>query len=234
MKFENILWTSILFLLFLIITLLNITGKIYYFLHPRLFIYSVFASVMLFILFIFEVYKLFKADKHHHKHRVRILPYFMFVIFIFVCGVYEFENSTQNIAKNKEANFTMPIMSKGEVVSEGLINVDNKNYLDVMEELQNNLDKYVGREIVIDGFVFRNKDFTKNQFVVARMLVTCCAADAQVVGLMVEGSFNVKENEWVRVRGNIKKGSYDKQEIPVIDAKSVDLIKKPKEEYIYP
>ncbi|CDF57627.1 Uncharacterized membrane protein, YCGQ B. subtilis homolog [Thermobrachium celere DSM 8682] len=158
----------------------------------------------------------------------------MFVMFIFVCGVYEFENSTQNIARNKEAYFTMPIMLKGEGIGEGIINVDNKNYLDVMEELHNNLDKYLGREIVIEGFIFRNKEFNKNQFVVARMLVNCCAADAQVVGLMVEGSYNVKENEWVRVRGNIKKGCYDNQEIPVIDAKSVDLIKKPKEEYIYP
>jgi len=233
MKLENFLWTCILFLLFAVITLLNVTGKIFYFLHPRLFIYSVFASVMLFILFLFEIYKMFKAKIHHH-YKVKLLPYFMFLLFILTCAVYEFDNSTQNIVKNKEANLTVAIMSKGEGFGEGVINVDSKNYLDVMEELTNNLDKYVGREIIIEGFVYRNKDFSKNQFVVARMLVTCCAADAQIVGLMVDAGLNIKDNSWVRVRGYIKRGSYDNQQIPVIEAKSIDLIKKPKEEYIYP
>ncbi|WP_027308347.1 TIGR03943 family protein [Caloramator sp. ALD01] len=233
MRFENILWAGILFLLFLILSILNITGKIFYFLHPRLFIYSIFASVMLFILFLFEVYKLFK-EKHHHYHKIRILPYFIFLIFIFVAGTYEFENASQNIAQNKEANFTFPIKTAGRVLGDGLTEVKNSNYLDVMDELHKNLDRYEGREIVIDGFVFKDKSFNENQFVVARMLITCCAADAQIIGLMVEGENNLKENEWVRVEGVIKKGVYNGEIIPVIKCKGVKLIEKPKEEYIYP
>ncbi|WDC83246.1 hypothetical protein PL321_10645 [Caloramator sp. mosi_1] len=62
MKVENILWAGILFLLFIIITFLNTTGKIFYFLHPRLYIYSIFASIMLFVLFLFEIYKLLKRN----------------------------------------------------------------------------------------------------------------------------------------------------------------------------
>ncbi|MCX7695230.1 MAG: TIGR03943 family protein [Caloramator sp.] len=233
MRVENILWAGILFLLFIIITILNFTGKIFYFLHPRLYVYSIFASLMLFILFLFEAFKLFK-EEHHHHHKIRVLPYFMFLIFIFVVGTYEFENASQNIAQNKEANFTIPFRQTGGTIKDGKIEVNNKNYLDVMDELHRNIDKYEGREIKIDGFVFRDRSFSKNQFVVARMLITCCVADAQIIGLMVEGEYDVKENEWVRVEGGIKKGIYNGEIIPVITAKRVKSIEKPKDEYIYP
>lgn len=233
MKLENIIWTAILGILFLIITILNFTGKIYYFLHPRLFIYSLFATVMLFILFIFEIYKMLR-EKHHHHHKIKIIPYFMFLIFIFVAGVYQFENASSNIAKNKEANYSFSIMKRNATIGDGVIEVDNNNYLDVLDELHRNLDNYIGREIVIDGFVFREKEFDKNQFVVARMLVSCCAADAQIIGLLVEDKSDFEDDVWVRVKGTVNKIDYHGEIIPKIDAKSVDKISKPKEEYIYP
>ncbi|WDC83247.1 TIGR03943 family protein [Caloramator sp. mosi_1] len=158
----------------------------------------------------------------------------MFIIFVFIAGTYQFENASRNIAQNKEVNLTIPFKLTGEIIKDGLIDVNNKNYLDVLDELQRNLDKYQEREIKIEGFVFKDKSFNKNQFVVARMLITCCAADAQIIGLMVEGDYNVKENEWVRVEGVINKGVYNGDIIPIIRSKSVKLIEKPKEEYIYP
>lgn len=233
MKIEKIIWTTILALLFLIITILNFTGKIYYFLHPRLFIYSVFASIMLLILFLFEVYKMFR-EKHHHHEKIKILPYMMFMVFIVVAGLYQFENASSNIAKNKDANYSFSIMKRNGKIEDGVIDVNNSNYLDVLDELHRNLDNYIDREIVIDGFVFRDKSFTQNQFVVARMLVTCCAADAQIVGLLVDGKCEYKEDEWIRVEGTIDKGSYYGDTIPTIKAKQINKIDKPKEEYIYP
>lgn len=234
MKLENIIWTAILAFLFLIITILNLTGKIYYFLHPRLFIYSLFASFMLLILLLFEIYKMFREKHNHHHHTIKIIPYFMFIIFILVAAVYQFENASSNIAKNKDANYSFSLMKRNATIKDGLIEVDNKNYLDVLDELHRNLDNYIGREIVIDGFVFRDKSFEKNQFVVARMLVTCCAADAQIVGLLVEGKCDYKDDEWIMVKGTIEMGDYNGETIPTIRAKNVNKIDRPKEEYIYP
>lgn len=222
----------ILFLLLFLITLfLNITGKIFYFIHPRFLIYSVFSTIMFLVLFLFEFYRLIKnKDEGNNK----IFPYLMFFIFILSVSFYKFEDTSKNIAQNKEINYKSPVVLKTGSIDGEVLEVDEKNYLYVLEELNSNTEDYIGREIKIDGFVFRDKDFKQNQFVVARLFVTCCAADAQVLGLMVEGNFNAGDNQWVRVEGVIGEGMYKGEKIPTIKAKTIKTIQKPSTEYIYP
>ncbi|MTV50923.1 TIGR03943 family protein [Heliobacillus mobilis] len=108
-----------------------------------------------------------------------------------------------------------------------------QNYLSVMEDLFQKPDAYSGRPIRIEGFVYREKGFQPNQFVVARYQVVCCIADATVIGLLVEGLPSPAEDTWVEVKGILSKGSYNGSIMPILQAKEIHPIKIPADPYIY-
>lgn len=56
----------------------------------------------------------------------------------------------------------------------GKIIVNDDNYADVMGQLFDNPNQYVGKEIELTGFVLHNKDFKDDQIFVARYVITCC------------------------------------------------------------
>ena len=70
------------------------------------------------------------------------------------------------------------------------------------------LDEQGGQEIVLEGFVYKSEFFAENELMVSRMLVTCCAADATLMGMIsstpMAGSF--ADNDWVRVKGVTQMG----------------------------
>lgn len=75
-----------------------------------------------------------------------------------------------------------------------------------------------------------------NQFAVARLAISCCAADASPYGVMVEASSagNYAEDTWVRITGTIGKTLYNDNEIVQIDAENIEKIDAPESPYVYP
>ncbi|OIJ10747.1 TIGR03943 family protein [Anaerobacillus alkalilacustris] len=119
---------------------------------------------------------------------------------------------------------------------ETVIKVTDKNYLDVMTLLDLHLESFVGKELEIMGFVFREQDFEDNQLVVARFSMTCCTADAGVYGTLVETeeAYLYPNDTWVRVRGTINKTKYHGYELPVIMLREITIIDEPDSPYVYP
>lgn len=64
------------------------------------------------------------------------------------------------------------------------ISINDTDYIPVMNIIENNTDQFIGKKIEVNGFVYREKGFKDNQFVVARFGISCCAADASVYGLL--------------------------------------------------
>lgn len=92
-------------------------------------------------------------------------------------------------------------------------NYDIAKFLDdMLEAYAMNGDgnsKFDNAEFEIVGFVYRDDFFEKNQFMVGRMLLTCCISDAQQIGVLVQGldSDDYKEkftdDSWVSVKGKL-------------------------------
>lgn len=57
-----------------------------------------------------------------------------------------------------------------------------------------------GQTAKVTGFVFRDKRFGPDQFMVARYVVTCCVADATVAGIIVRSpqAASFAADQWVR------------------------------------
>ena len=225
---------------------LFISGNIEIFIHPRMKKYAIFAFIVFCVLAYFQIDSFFSS--HDDNHRIK-KGYLIFLIPIFLGFVINPKGLDPSIANKKGLRLVGPT---GENISifrnnendkkenkDGVIEVNEKNYLKIVEDMESNLKAYKGKRIVISGFVFKEGSFNKDEFVIARMLVSCCAADSEVIGLMCkwEDSNKLKDDKWVRIEGvidsTIYKDGKGESIIPAVLVDKIENIDKPKNEYIY-
>ena len=119
-----------------------------------------------------------------------------------------------------------------QILASNHIEITNTNYTTILEDAYDNIDKYLGKNISITGYVFRLPDFGNNEFVIARdMLVD--NTHSQVVGFLCNYNqiSQFQTNTWVRINGIIEKGHYF-GEIPVIRIKSIKKVTTPNEIFV--
>lgn len=102
----------------------------------------------------------------------------------------------------------------------GTIVLDDENYITKLNELNRNIDKYVGRKISYEGFVHRVfNEKGEEGYVVARYYeqehnkifhTTIMGLNAMYDGSWPEG------DTWVQVDGIVGKGMFNHQEVPSI------------------
>lgn len=95
---------------------------------------------------------------------------------------------------------------KGDGISpDGVVTFDDKYFGYLNYDIQLNPRIYAGQKVVITGFVYKNADFKKNEFKVARLQPSYCADPAYVLGLVcsTEKASDLKKDEWVTVKGTI-------------------------------
>lgn len=119
---------------------------------------------------------------------------------------------------------------------DGKILMDDYNFVGWLNEIYEHLDLYEGIRIETSGFVFRSEEFLPDQFVPARMMMICCAADAQPVGFLCSygQAAHLPDGAWVKVTGVITRITYGEDVIPLLRAEKVVPAEKPETEYVYP
>ena len=95
---------------------------------------------------------------------------------------------------------------------------------------------YTRQQANVIGFVYYDERLDDSQFMLSRFVVTCCAADAQAIGLPVETmqDIDLVDNTWVRVQGTLDKTNINGDTVPLIRAASVEIITAPEQPYLYP
>ena len=86
--------------------------------------------------------------------------------------------------------------------------VNSQNYTNVLQNVHNHLNDYVGQKVKFSGFVYRLYDFTDSQFVLARNMIISSDYKYVVVGFLCDSNLisNYKDNDWIEVTGTITKG----------------------------
>lgn len=116
------------------------------------------------------------------------------------------------------------------------ITITDKEFYHWLNEIFSHTEKYVGYEVTIKGYVYREpENMEKDEFVAARSMMTCCVADLVPCGIICKynDAAALKVDSWFTVRGSVVVGKYQGEEQPQIAVK--ELI--PAEEvdgYIYP
>ncbi len=122
------------------------------------------------------------------------------------------------------------------LVIDDVIRLTDANFYLWLSELYENLDVYIGQEITLTGFVYRIESLSSDQFITSRFIMTCCAADVQIYGLLCEheGAGDLEFDQWVEVTGVIKASMKNEMVMPLIEITTLNEIEKPVVEYIYP
>lgn len=136
---------------------------------------------------------------------------------------------------------TTPIPSDElEEVTEGLTISDNMVIEDEQFSLwlmsvNENMDAYEGVTVTYKGQVVRDASFADNEFVPARMLMWCCAADIVPYGFLCryDDAQNFSDDTWVLVTAVMHIEEYDGDTMPILYATSVEETTAPNDIYIY-
>jgi uncharacterized repeat protein (TIGR03943 family) len=96
---------------------------------------------------------------------------------------------------------------------------------------------YAGKAVDVVGFVTPDTDDPSNLFYLSRFVITCCAVDAQPVGVPVylaDWKSHYKSNEWVRITGQFVSNPSRKSEqsIALLPQKT-SKVKQPSDPYLY-
>jgi uncharacterized repeat protein (TIGR03943 family) len=113
------------------------------------------------------------------------------------------------------------------------------NVLDWVIEFQSVKDPatFTGQEAELVGFVYRYPGLEDDMFMVSRFIISCCAADAVPVGIIVRwpNADDFPDDAWVVVRGHFEPGTLRGEPAPdpIMVADSVESTEIPKQPYLY-
>ena len=120
---------------------------------------------------------------------------------------------------------------------DGGIIMNDENFAQWLTDLYTKPDVWVGKKITAIGSVWKDGEiFEKNEFALARMMMTCCAADMQPVGVLAQWSDvpALIDGEWIEVTGTLAKKPYKDRFDPLILVETIKKIDPPQRGYIYP
>ncbi len=123
------------------------------------------------------------------------------------------------------------------LVEDGVIIMNSDTFYGCLETIYADVDTYLGREIEVVGFVLKdNAGLEDGEFVCARLVMVCCAADMVPVGFLCryDDAAELEEDSWLTVRGFINTTDYEGEMIPCIDAVRAVVTDAPDDAYIYP
>ena len=118
---------------------------------------------------------------------------------------------------------------------ETVYTLTSQNYTNVLQNVHNNIDTYVGQKIKFVGYVYRLYDFNSEQFVLARDMIVSSDFQTVVVGFLCHSQIasNFADGTWVEIEGTITKGNYY-GDMPIVEIEKINKVDEPTDEYVYP
>ncbi len=143
-----------------------------------------------------------------------------------------FENADGSVDNGSEDELIVPYDISGDEIT-----LEDEDFGLFYIDAADNPDKYLGKTIKFKAQVHKPSNYGKNEFVPGRFAMTCCAADIAFVGFKTYygGAKNLKDRDWVIVKGKIDKEYYKEFEGdgPVIFADEVVMTSPAEDELVY-
>lgn len=198
-SFQNRLRSVFFFGIILMLLKLLVSGDIQYFIAPKMVKFTIFTLIACMIIGLIHFFELLK--EHHttctccsNQKNKTISLVILISIPVITSSLFSTNVLGSSVASKRSISYSENIIKKQannkEINSNNLkkqITVDDSLYGHTILDVQDNIDQYVDKKISFNGFVYRDKQTSKNQVYVSRFALNCCVADAQVFGLMVEG-----------------------------------------------
>jgi uncharacterized repeat protein (TIGR03943 family) len=115
---------------------------------------------------------------------------------------------------------------------------DERNILDWVRMFNSGEDlaPALGQTASVIGFVYHEPRLEEGRFMVSRFAIVCCAADAFAIGMVVDWpqAAALPQDAWVKVKGTVSQIAQNGQNVPLIQATSVELVDPPDQPYLFP
>jgi len=154
-------------------------------------------------------------------------------------GAAQNEPAPVQTTRSQSTSALSDVLSIG--FDEGVTEFNNETFAELTQQAFETPFAVAGKRVRLTGFVFREEVWPPNVFVAGRLAIYCCAADAQFVGLLVEGGGTApKSGDWVRVDGTL--GVLDEIEtlsgpiadVPILRDATIAPAAPPEIEYVLP
>lgn len=108
-------------------------------------------------------------------------------------------------------------------------------YIGSLMKIHEDMKEYLGQRIALTGFIYRIGAFGPQEFVIARYLVSCCIADAQVVGLYASYPDIEQKSpfSWIRAEGVLERFVFQGEQVPILRVEHLEEIPAPANPYLY-
>lgn len=201
------------------------SGKYLNYVTPRMAPYLYFSSAIMLIWALFGLRRLFRP-----QYRVRAAHCFVLAIPILLLllphnpvnaaeltGGYVGGSLTSSAA-SEPAISPQDVSPIDESTLPGLdkrnkkIIISNEDYAVWLTEIFMHMEKYEGYTVSITGFVFKDPEtLGPDEFVSARMMMSCCVADLSIVGMLCkyDKAAELEADCWVTVEGMLFIGVYE-------------------------
>jgi len=178
-------------------------------------------------------------DSHHgHTHAFSTQALVILFIPLLIAFLIPARPLDAGAASTRGMNVSAPLISSSSQSRQFEAAADTRNILDWIRIFNSGTDPtpYLGQTAHVTGFVYHDPRLPANQFIVSRFVITCCAADASAIGMIVtwDGSHGLKDSAWVEVKGPVQSVQLGGQPIPLIQAVLVQSFEQPQQPYLYP
>ncbi|MCH5584806.1 TIGR03943 family protein [Shimazuella sp. AN120528] len=250
---------TILFGFALVLSYLIISHDLDYFINPRLQYLSVISVLFLLTLGLVQLKNVGKRA----AHPVGVWGYLMVCLPICFFLLFPSKPAETSLADNKmytyvpnqvkktnpspnqstdapqeltEEEWELPYKKKAaELKKLPVIILTSENYIDISNVLMMYPEQFIGKKIRTIGFVYREEGFKADQFVIARLAITCCVADAGVVGFLLDTpeSNLFKNDQWFQIDGTFGLKKNESGDVPGLKMKSYKKVPALKDSYVY-
>ncbi len=237
---KKIVWILNLLLYEGTLLYLLLSNKVTLFLNPNMNKYLLFGVLIILLIIVVEIYDIYKK-RYYHKIGLSLVVFIIPMILILSYSVEDKEANTLTNSDNtvKEVKKSVFEGMSEEKEAQYFLRFLNEAYNDLSS---NDFKKYRGKEVEASGMVYYSDGLKDNEIIVARLLMTCCAADASYVGFRAEynGDEILQEGDWVRVKGvmstvkQFNRALKKEEEVPQIIIKELERMDEPKSKFIYP
>jgi putative membrane protein len=231
---------------------LLVTGEVLLFVHPRMTKYISPAAFLFLILGLVQAFQAFRPKSHSGRRFLR-WGYAFFLaplVLTAVAGPQGLKETAADTRILREGSSAWQPLKTPRGISEILASVpadkvlflDDSIYAAFAEDMLSDPKKYDGRLVSFLGFVHRTPGLEADRVFITRMMITCCVADSEPIGILAswKGVEELKNTEWVQITGKIErvlhKNPYTGKEgpAPLVRAGKVEIGKRPESLYVYP
>ncbi|MFC4103062.1 TIGR03943 family putative permease subunit [Paenibacillus xanthanilyticus] len=116
------------------------------------------------------------------------------------------------------------------------IAVPDQWFIETLTTLDLYRQNFIGKQVELSGFVYRDEAMGADQFAVSRFAMNCCSADSLPYGLVAtfENAATLRKDSWVKVSGTLEEGQYDGDTILQLLVTHIESIRTPDSPYVYP